>query len=158
MIKTIKRMVRVSVYARMNRLFSESGKCFDVAIDHGFFNEYTFLKGIENIHQAVETIVKANPDAIPLTVGQANVSPHYAGRFKPSLVLRTDIANVYGNRLPAHLFSEMIEQPVEQALRLDAACVVVNLFQIPNQPKVFHDCIQNICRIKPECERFGMPL
>jgi DhnA family fructose-bisphosphate aldolase class Ia len=25
--------------ARMNRLFAKTGKCFDVAVDHGFFNE-----------------------------------------------------------------------------------------------------------------------
>ena len=30
----------------------------------------------------------------------------------------------------------MIADPVEQALRLDAACVVVNLFRIPEQPEV----------------------
>jgi DhnA family fructose-bisphosphate aldolase class Ia len=52
----------------------------------------------------------------------------------------------------------MIEYPVEQGLRLDAACVVVNLFLIPEQPALYHQCIRNINRLKPECERFGMPL
>ena len=29
---------------RLNRLFnSKSNRCFDVAVDHGFFNEYGFL-------------------------------------------------------------------------------------------------------------------
>jgi fructose-bisphosphate aldolase, class I len=56
------------------------------------------------------------------------------------------------------LFSRMIEQPVEQALRLDATCVVVNLFRIPEQPEVTDQCIQNILRIKPECDRYAMPL
>ncbi len=40
---------------RLNRLFNgKSGNCFDVAIDHGFFNEYPFLSGIENIKKAVD--------------------------------------------------------------------------------------------------------
>lgn len=52
----------------------------------------------------------------------------------------------------------MIEQPVEQGLRLDASCVVVNLFRIPEQPEVTDQCIQNILRIKPECDRYAMPL
>ncbi|HEY8965503.1 MAG TPA: hypothetical protein VIM58_03610, partial [Candidatus Methylacidiphilales bacterium] len=52
----------------------------------------------------------------------------------------------------------MIERPVEQALRLDAACVVVNLFRIPGQPEVADQCVQNILKIKPECDRYGMPL
>ncbi len=144
---------------RLNRLFNaKSNRCFDVAIDHGFFNEYGFLSGIENLKQAVTTLVEAAPDAIQLTVGQAPLLQSIAGREKPSLVLRTDVANVYGKDLPRSLFSRMIENPVEQALRLDATCVVVNLFRIPNEPEVTDQCIQNILKIKPECDRYGMPL
>jgi DhnA family fructose-bisphosphate aldolase class Ia len=68
------------------------------------------------------------------------------------------VANVYGKDLPRTLFSRMIERPVEQAMRLDATCVVVNLFRIPNEPEVSDQCIQNILKIKPECDRYGMPL
>lgn len=144
---------------RLNRLFNpKSNRCFDVAIDHGFFNEMAFLGGIENINEAVRVLVEAAPDAIQLTIGQAPVLQSLPGRFKPSLVLRTDVANVYGKELPRTLFSRMIENPVEQAVRLDATCVVVNLFSIPDQPEVADQCIQNILRIKPECERAGMPL
>lgn len=144
---------------RLNRLFNpKSRHCFDVAIDHGFFNESSFLGGIENIDAAIRTLVEAAPDAIQLTIGQAPVLQNIAGRFKPSLVLRTDVANVYGRELPRTLFSRMIEDPVEQALRLDAACVVVNLFRIPNEPGVTDQCICNILKLKPACDRFGMPL
>src|SRR5690606_25652756 len=101
---------------KLNRLFnSKSGNCFDVAIDHGFFNELSFLNGIENIENAVKVLVDAAPDAIQLTVGQAHYLQSIPGREKPSLVLRTDVANVYGNALPRSLFSRMIENPVEQA-------------------------------------------
>jgi class I fructose-bisphosphate aldolase len=145
--------------ARLNRLFNpKSGRCFDVAIDHGFFNEYGFLSGIENVEKAIATLVEAAPDAIQLTIGQAPILQAFPGRHKPSLVLRTDVANVYGKELPRALFSRMIKSPVEQALRLDATCVVVNLFRIPNQPDVTDQCIQNILEIKPECDRYGMPL
>jgi len=144
---------------RLNRLFNpKSQRCFDVAIDHGFFNEYSFLSGIENLETAVKTLVEAGPDAIQLTVGQAPLLQRLPGRFKPSLVLRTDVANVYGKELPRTLFSKMIDNPVEQAVRLDAACVVVNLFLIPNEPEVTAQCIDNILRIKPECDRHAMPL
>jgi len=145
--------------ARLNRLFNpKSNRCFDVAIDHGFFNEYGFLSGIEDIGHAISTLVEAAPDAIQLTVGQAPVLQAYPGRHKPSLVLRTDVANVYGKDLPRALFSRMIKDPVEQAVRLDATCVVVNLFRIPNQPEVTDQCIQNILEIKPQCDLYGMPL
>ncbi len=144
---------------RLKRLFnSQSNRCLDVAVDHGFFNERSFLGGIEDLESAVATLVKAAPDAIQLTIGQATLLQSIPGRQKPSLVLRTDVANVYGKDLPRTLFSSMIEQPVEQALRLDAACVVVNLFRIPDEPEVTAECIANILAIKPECERYGMPL
>jgi class I fructose-bisphosphate aldolase len=145
--------------ARLHRLFNaKSGHCFDVAIDHGFFNQLCFLSGLEDIGAAVKTLVGAGPDAIQLTVGQAKHLQSLPGQNKPALVLRTDVANVYGAVLPRTLFSRMIEQPVKQALRLDAACVVVNLFQIPGEPEVTDQCITNILSIKPQCDDYGMPL
>jgi fructose-bisphosphate aldolase, class I len=144
---------------RLNRLFHPvSRRCFDVAIDHGFFNEPSFLDGIENMERAVAAVVAAGPDAVQLTVGQARHLQKLPGRLKPSLVLRLDVANVYGKKLPRKLYSRMIEEPVEQALRLDAACMCINLFQIPDQPEVGEECVQNILRIKPISARYGMPL
>ena len=144
---------------RLNRLFNpKSGRCFDVAVDHGFFNERGFLSGIENLDRCVRTLVAAGPDAIQLTIGQAELLQSIPGRDKPALVLRTDVANVYGSELPRALFSRMIANAAEQAVRLDAACVVVNLFRIPGQPEVTDQCIENILRLKPDCERFALPL
>lgn len=143
---------------RLNRLLAPDGKCFDVAIDHGFFNEFNFLGGIENMHQVVAAIVQADPDAIQLTVGQASLLQTIPGKTKPALVLRTDIANVYPKKLPRQLFSQLIDAPVEQALRLDAACVVVNLLLLPDQPEIYHQCVQNICQLRTQCDRFSMPL
>jgi len=145
--------------ARLHRLFNpRSGRCLDVAVDHGFFNEGSFLAGIEDLPKAVATLVAAAPDAIQLTVGQAPHLQRMPVRAKPALVLRTDVANVYGARLPRTLFSRMIDDPVGQALRLDAACVVVNLFCIPDQPELADQCIQNILRLKPACDTYSMPL
>ena len=145
--------------ARLHRLFNpRTGRCFDVALDHGFFNEGSFLAGIENLPRAVATLVAASPDAIQLTVGQAPHLQKLPVRGKPALVLRTDVANVYGSQLPRALFSRIIDEPVLQAVRLDAACVVVNLFRIADQPEVADQCVQNILRLKPQCDHYGMPL
>jgi fructose-bisphosphate aldolase, class I len=148
----------MSMLPRFNRLFAADGKCFDVAVDHGFFGERSFLTDIEDMHSVVSTLVEANPDAIQLSVGQAPILQSIPGKAKPALVLRTDVANVYGKTLPRKLYSRSIVDPVEQALRVDAACVVVNLFNLPNQPEVYEACIENICALKPQCERHGMPL
>ena len=60
--------------ARMSRLFNpNSGRCLDIAVDHGFFGEAAFLPGIEDLRSAVDTLVAAAPDAIQLTVGQARL-------------------------------------------------------------------------------------
>ncbi len=145
--------------ARYHRLFNPgSGRCFDVALDHGFFNERTFLAGIENMPRTIATLVAAGPDAIQLTVGQAPHLQKLPLRPKPALVLRSDVANVYGAELPRALYSRLIEEPVLQAVRLDAACIVVNLFRIPDQPEVGDQCIRNILHLKPQCDHYGMPL
>ena len=144
---------------RLNRLFNpDSGRCLDVAVDHGFFGEATFLMGIEDAPSAIATLVDAAPDAIQLTVGTARLLQAVAGKQKPTLVLRTDVANVYGKSLPRHLFSTTIDDAALQGVRLDAACVVCNIFDIPDQPEVYHDCIKNVLRLKLECEQYAMPL
>jgi len=144
---------------RLNRLFhGRSGRCLDVAVDHGFFGEGSFLRGIEDMAAVVDILAEANPDAIQLTVGQAALLQQRPGRDKPALVLRTDVANVYGTELPAELFSAVIADPVGQAVRLDAACVVVNLFDIPGQPGLRRACTENILALKPACDLAGMPL
>jgi DhnA family fructose-bisphosphate aldolase class Ia len=144
--------------ARLNRLMGGDGRCFDVAIDHGFFNELSFLNGIENIQQAIQVIVDAQPDAIQLPPGTAPYLQSLPVRSKPAYVMRTDVANVYGSTLPRRLFSKLIAEPVLQAIRLDAACVVVNLLLLPDQPELHEQCIENICALKPVCDTYGMPL
>jgi DhnA family fructose-bisphosphate aldolase class Ia len=144
---------------RLNRLFNpQSSRCFDVAVDHGFFNQPGFLQGIEDMRQVIQTLVDAAPDAIQLTLGMARHLQEIPGRFKPSLVLRTDVANIYGKELPSARFSLMIEETMLQAVRYDAACVCVNLFQIPGAPEVHAQCVENILRLKPQADHYGMPM
>ena len=52
----------------------------------------------------------------------------------------------------------MIEAPVEQALRLDASCLCVNLFQISGEPEIGQQCVENILSIRRESERCSMPV
>jgi fructose-bisphosphate aldolase, class I len=66
--------------ARLNRFLAADGKCFDVAIDHGFFGESAFLDGIQNMEKAIKTVVKAAPDAIQLSVGQAPILQGIPGK------------------------------------------------------------------------------
>jgi class I fructose-bisphosphate aldolase len=144
---------------RLNRLFhATSGRCFDVAVDHGMPGEPAMLTGIEDMAAAIDTLVDAAPDAIQLSPGQAGLLQRHPGRDKPALVLRTDTANVYAPEAPAEAWSFMIDDPVGQAVKLDAACVVVNLLDVPGQDGLRRDCLEAISHLRAECDRAGMPL
>ena len=73
---------------RLNRMFNTSGKCLNVAIDHGVFNEGSFLNGLENIPRVVNQLVEAGPDAIQMNIGQCDVLQNFPGKHKPALVMR----------------------------------------------------------------------
>ena len=144
---------------RLNRLFNaKSGRCFDVAVDHGFFNNTGFLTGIESMPDTVKTLVDAAPDAIQLTIGQAGHLQSVPGKEKPALVLRTDTANIYGTELPDVRFNIALEESVLQAVRVDASCVCVNLFIVPGAPEIHQQCVENIMRMKVESDHYGLPL
>jgi fructose-bisphosphate aldolase, class I len=144
---------------RLNRLFHPtSGRCFDVAVDHGMPGEASMLPGIEDMAKAIDVLVDAKPDAIQLSVGQADLLQRHPGRDKPALVLRTDTPNIYAAEAPEDAWSFVIDDPVGHALRLDAACVVINLLDVPGQDGLRRDCLEGISQLRAECDRAGMPL
>jgi len=148
----------MDVTPRLNRLLGADGKCFMVAIDHGFFNDYRFLEGIQDIRTAIGTVVVGGADALLLSVGQAPKLQEIPGRNKPSLALRVDTSNVYSRVVPGYTFDHMLEGAVEQAVALDATCVTANLFMTATEPELYHACIANIVKLKRQCELYGMPL
>lgn len=144
---------------RLNRLFNrDSGRALDVAVDHGFFGEPSFLTGIEDMDSVIATLVGANPDAVQLTLGQARTLQSFAGKHKPALVLRTDVANVYGNPLDDHIFSHHLPHAIEEAVRLDAVAVCANLMHLPGRPEIREANIRSIMALRKEATRYGMPL
>ena len=151
--------MRVSTKARMNRMFTNSG-CLDVAIDHGVCNEPSFLAGMEDMAGVVDTLVRAKPDAIQMAYGQADLLQNRPEKDKPALVMRIDMGNPYNTERHRVMWSilQNREQPIIGALEMDAACVVVNLFMLPNEPELFRQCVENISRVRADCHKYGMPL
>ncbi|KQW55070.1 class I fructose-bisphosphate aldolase [Ensifer sp. Root127] len=144
---------------RMNRLFG-AGRCLDVAIDHGVCNEPSFLDGLENMESVVRALVDARPDAIQMNYGQADLLQDLPGKDKPALVMRIDMGNPY-NRIRHRDMWAVLQneaEPLVGALEMDAACVVVNLFMLPDEPDLFRQCVTNISRVRADCEKYGMPL
>lgn len=144
---------------RLNRLFNpDSRRALDVAVDHGFFGEPSFIAGIEDMDAVIATLVGANPDAVQLTLGQASILQRLPGKQKPALVLRTDVANVYGNPLDEHIFSHHVPHAIEEAVRLDAVAVCANLMHLPGRPEIREANIRSIMALRKQATRFGMPL
>lgn len=105
------------------------------------------------------TLVDAGPDAIQLSPGQAQLLQEVAGP-KPALVMRSDVANVYGREGLERdaLFSYVVDDAVETAVRLDAACICVNLLAIPGEHDLHAQCVRNVAALRAACERYAMPL
>lgn len=144
---------------RLNRFFNAtSGRALDVAVDHGFFGEASFITGIEDMDAVVATLVRANPDAIQLTLGHARILQRIPGKQKPALVLRTDVANVYGNPLDEYIFSHHLPNAIEEAVRLDAVAVCANLMHLPGRPEIREANILSIMALREQATRYGMPL
>jgi fructose-bisphosphate aldolase, class I len=144
---------------RLNRLFGR-GKCLDVAIDHGVCNEPSFLEGLENMPGVVAALVEARPDAIQMNFGQADLLQAMPGKDKPALVMRIDMGNPYNRQRHRTMWALLQNEsdPLIGALQMDAACVVVNLFMLPDEPDLFRQCVSNIARVRADCDRYGMPL
>lgn len=143
---------------RLNRMFNaESGRLLDVAIDHGIFGEPSFLIGLEDPAAAIRTLVGANPDVIQLTPGLAPILQSIPTRNKPALLLRTDVANIYGSPMESHVFSVHAEDAVERAVRLDASCIVANLLSVPGHPELREASIKTILDLRKAADRYAMP-
>jgi DhnA family fructose-bisphosphate aldolase class Ia len=144
---------------RLNRLFHpRSGRSLSIAVDHGTPGEPDLLEGIEDMEPVIDALVDADPDALLLTPGQAELLQRRPGRGKPALVLRVDTGNVFGREIPERPASWMYDDPVGIAVRLDAACVIVNLQDSPGQPSLRETCVQNVMRLRGECDRAAMPM
>jgi len=145
---------------RLQRLFHPtSGRTLIVAIDHALFNNTAFLPGIERMDTAVAKVAAAGAEGVLLSVGEAPHLQSLPGRLKPALMLRADPANFYNNEAPvSRLHCRVFDNAVEIALRLDAACILLNLMQIDEHPEMLSQCVENILKVKNDCDRFGMPL
>ncbi|MTH62336.1 class I fructose-bisphosphate aldolase [Paracoccus litorisediminis] len=151
--------MRLSPKARMNRMFT-NGRCLDVALDHGVCNEPGFLLGLENMPGVVDALIRARPDAIQMAYGQSDLLQSRPEKDKPALVMRIDMGNPYNAQRHRVMWSMLqnVDEPIIGALEMDAACVVVNLFMLPDEPELFRQCVENISRVRAACHCYGMPL
>ena len=97
-----------------------------------------------------------------VTIGQARLLHKTTGKM-PALVIRTDVANIYGSQAPPLPFCDL-QHPdiVLQALQMDACGVICNLFKLPDDAEgavdVHRKCVQNVTHLRSECSKYGVVL
>ena len=110
------------------------------------------------MERTVATLVDAGARRDPALARPGAAAAARPGRRSRRSSCAPTSRNVYGPEHPGRLFSELVAGAVEQALVLDAACVVVNLLQLPGEPELLRECVRNVTALKAACEPVGMPL
>lgn len=142
---------------RLNRLFRSDGRCVVLAFDHGFFGEPSWLAGLEDMSGVIAMLAAVQPDGIALPTGSARHLQAIVGA-KPALIVRGDVTNAYLARRPPLLYAHALEDIVERAVALDAACVECALMTYPGHEELSADCIATIDVLRARCNAVAMPL
>jgi fructose-bisphosphate aldolase, class I len=65
--------------------------------------------------------------------------------------MRIDMGNPYNAAAPPRdvVGAAEPDEPIIGGAEMDAACVVVNLFMLPDEPDLFRQCVANIAACAP---------
>jgi DhnA family fructose-bisphosphate aldolase class Ia len=134
----------------------KSGRCFVVALDHGFFAVPADLTAIEDLGAVLDAVSAVGPDGVLMSAGQGRLLQTVEGRALPALTVRGDVTNLYLS--PERAESDLADDAALRAIRLDAAALLINLLDADDDPAVRQACLRNVFAAKAQCERFGLPL
>lgn len=134
-----------------NRLSSilrpPAGRCVMLAVDHGYFQGPT--TGLEQPAKVIAPLL-AHADALMLTRGVLRTCVDAATRVP--IVLRVSGGT---SVLKEDLSDEELVVSIEEALRLNAACVTLSIFVgSPNERR----SLSNLGRLCDEAGRYGIPV
>jgi putative autoinducer-2 (AI-2) aldolase len=132
---------------RLARVIPADGRCYFLAVDHGYFQGPTTR--LERPWAAIAPLVP-HLDALFVTRGvlRACVPPSFE---KPIILRVSGGASMVGRDL-AH---ETVTTSVEEAVRLNAAAVGLSVFVGSDHE---HETIANLARLVNEAEPAGMPV
>jgi fructose-bisphosphate aldolase, class I len=144
-------------HPRLRRLLQpKSGRCFVVALDHGFFAVPADLPAIEDLSAVLDAVTAVGPDGVLMSAGQARLLAGIEGRQLPALTVRGDVTNLYLS--PRRAESDLVDDAALRAIRLDAAALLINLLDADDDPVVRQSCLRNVFAAKAQCEYLGLPL
>ena len=131
---------------RMGRVMGRDGRCFFLAMDHGYFLGPT--RRLERPSLIVDTVGQ-HADALFVTRGVARSA--VAPSSQIPIILRVS----GGSSILGDITNEAITTSVEEAIRLDAAAVGVSVFIGSDNE---HATLMNLAEMVNDCERYGIPV
>jgi DhnA family fructose-bisphosphate aldolase class Ia len=143
----------------MNKMFNkESGKCINIALDHGVFGTRSFSNGLENLAVVIPEMISGKPDAIQLNPGGLKIFNSLKLKTDVAIVLRLDVTNAYDPRKVDNPWDTANVATLRDALDERVACVVLNLLNVDENSRLLEQCVENIQIIGAKCREEGIPL
>ena len=132
---------------RMSKVIKPDGKCFYLAMDHGYFQGPTTR--LENVGQAATPLLEY-VDALFVTRGvlRSQISP----KVNTSIILRVSGGT---SMVGGDLANEAVTTSIDEILRLNASAVGVSVFVGSDYE---HQTILNLANLVNICEPYGIPV
>lgn len=132
---------------RMSKLIKSDGRCFYLAMDHGYFLGPTHC--LENAGRTAQPLLKY-VDAVFMPRGSVRAS--LDSRMEPALILRVSGGNsIVGDDLS----NEEVTVSIEDIIRLNAAAVGISVYI---GAKYEHQTIMALSKLVDTCMDYGIPV
>lgn len=132
---------------RMSKVLKQDGRCFYLAMDHGYFQGPT--SRLESVWQAADPLLQY-VDALFVTRGilRAEIEP----TINTPIILR---ASGGTSMVAGDLANEAVTVSIDEILRLNVAAVGVSVFIGSDYQ---HQTILNLANLVNVCEPYGIPV
>lgn len=143
---------------RLARLLGADGRTSLGLFDNGVFGEPSWSALIPLIDELITNPENRAFDGISVPRGSAERLQALPARDKPALILRADVNDYWLGNFDGPFSSSPLAGAVEDAVRLDAACVVTILLRSSSDPSLQTACLRTADRIRSDCDRYAMPV
>jgi len=132
---------------RLARCIPEDGRCYFLAVDHGYFQGPT-----SKLERPGETVAPLIPYIDALFIARGSLRACLPTHFDKGLILRVSGGTSMVGKDLSH---EAVTTSMDEALRLNAQAVGLSVFIGSDHE---HETILNLSRLVNEGERVGMPV
>jgi class I fructose-bisphosphate aldolase len=144
---------------KAKRIFNKSsGRCINIAMDHGVFGARALSNGIENLPEAFRSIIAAGPEVIQVNPGGFRTLMEIGLPETTTVVLRLDVTNVYEPRVVSKAWDIANANTLEDANHPSISAIVLNLLELDGNTELQEQCISNIQEIGALARQRGISM